>query len=96
MDSKIKCKDFTSGAKGGALDGVVDSVLEAGIDKLANKLPIPKGSSVDVGDFSVSQIINNNPLTKGIIKTGVRENAMNSLKGNVKDGIKGQIIGGND
>lgn len=96
MDSMVEGKDFSEGLKSGALDGVVDNVLEAGIDKLANKLPIPKGSSVDVSDFSVSQVINNNPLAKGIIKTGVRENAMNELKGSLKDGIKGQIIGGNE
>lgn len=96
MDSMIKGKDFSSGAKSGALDGVLDNVLEAGIDKLANKLPIPKGSSVDVSDFSVSQVMNNNPLAKGIIKTGVRENAMNELKGSLKDGIKDQITGGDE
>lgn len=96
MDSMIKGKDFGSGAKSGALDGVLDNVLEAGIDKLANKLPIPKGSSVDVSDFSVSQVMNNNPLAKGIIKTGVRENAMNELKGSLKDGIKDQITGGDE
>lgn len=96
MDSMIEGKDFGSGAKGGALDGVLDNVLEAGIDKLANKLPIPKGSSVDVSDFSVSQIMNNNPLAKGIVKTGIRENAMNELKGNLKDGIKDQITGGDE
>ncbi len=96
MDSMIKGKDFGSGAKSGALDGVLDNVLEAGIDKLANKLPIPKGSSVDVSDFSVSQVMNNNPLAKGIMKTGVRENAMNELKGSLKDGIKDQITGGDE
>jgi len=96
MDSMVKGKDFTAGAKSGALDGIVDNVLEAVIDKLANKLPIPKGSSVDVSDFSVSQIVNNNPLAKGIIKTGVRENTMSTIKGNLKDGIKGQIIGGDE
>ncbi len=96
MDSMAEGKDFSEGLKSGALDGVVDNVLEAGIDKLANKLPIPKGSSVDVSDFSVSQVINNNPLAKGIIKTGARENAMNELKGSLKDGIKGQIIGGDE
>lgn len=96
MDSMIKGKDFSSGAKSGALDGVLDNVLEAGIDKLANKLPIPKGSSVDVSDFSVSQVMNNNPLAKGIIKIGVRENAMNELKGSLKDGIKDQITGGDE
>ena len=96
LDSTIKGKDFTSGVKNGALDGIVDTVLETGIDKLANKLPIPKGSSVDVSDFNVSQVMNNNPLAKGIIKTGVRENAMNALKGNVKDGIKKPILGGDE
>jgi Zn-finger nucleic acid-binding protein len=96
MDSMIKGKDFASGAKSGALDGVVDSVLEAGIDKLANKLPIQKGTTVDVGDFSVGQIVNNNPLAKGVMKIGARETAMNQLKGDLKDGIKGQIIGGNE
>lgn len=96
LDATIDGKDFVSGLKSGALDGVVDNVLEAGVDKLANKLPIPKGSSVDVSDFSISQIAKNNPLAKGIVRTGVRENVMNELKGSVKDGIKSQVTGGDE
>jgi len=41
-----------------------------------------------VGDFSVSQIINNNPLSKGLLKTGGREVIWS--KG--KDIVKGALV----
>lgn len=54
---------------------------------LKGKLPIPKGSSVDVGNFSVKQVLNNNPLTKGHAKTMTREVVGNKLKDTIKDSM---------
>ena len=88
--------------KGGNADAVVDAmgkgltkgVFDAGTDKaldaIKDKLPIPKGSSVEVGDYGVGKVLNNNPLTKGIIRTTVREGGGSKIK----DAVKGAIVDG--
>ena len=43
---------------------------------------------MEVGDYSVNKILNNNPLTKGIVKTVVREGGGNKIK----DAIKSELV----
>ena len=99
LDASIAGKDaIEAGVLGigkGALDSYVDSKLGGVIDKL----PIPKGSSVDVNDFGLKQIYNNNPLTKGLMKTMTREVIVDKIKGTIKDKITetmGEKIGLSD
>lgn len=96
LDASIAGEDMVEGAlKGagkGALDSVIDHGLETAIKKapkaITSRIPMPKGTSVDVGDLSVSQILNNNPLSKGLLKTGGREFIWS--KG--KDAVKGALV----
>ena len=96
IDANIKGESILEGALKGAGKGALDAVTEHGIDTAIKKapaaftsrVPMPKGTSVDVGDFSVSQIINNNPLSKGLLKTGGREVIWS--KG--KDIVKGALV----
>jgi len=88
LDAAIKGKDPWAGGYQGLGKGVIDSVADAGLDKIKSKLPIPKGSSVDVGDYSLTKILNNNPLTKGLTKTIIRE----GVGDKTKDYIKGSIV----
>ncbi|MBS3985839.1 MAG: hypothetical protein KGZ66_09625 [Selenomonadales bacterium] len=96
LDASIKGEGVLEGAvKGvgkGALDAVTEHGLETAIKKapaaLTSRIPMPKGTSVDVGDMSVSQILNNNPLSKGLLKTGGREFIWS--KG--KDMVKGALV----
>jgi hypothetical protein len=80
----------------GLTKGVFDAGVDTGLDKIKGVLPIPKGSSVDVHDYGVDKILNNNPLTKGILKTGIREAAGSQIKDAIKGGIvdKAGEIGG--
>ena len=74
----------------GLTKGVFDAGTDKALDAIKDKLPIPKGSSVEIGDYSVSKVLNNNPLTKGVIRTTVREAGGSK----VKDAIKGEIVDG--
>jgi len=88
LDASIKGESVTDALGKGLTKGVVDAGVGKTLDAIKGKLPIPKGSSVDVHDYGVGQVLNNNPLTKGIIKTGVRENVVSG----VQDKIKGAIV----
>jgi hypothetical protein len=88
LDASIKGENVTDALGKGLTKGVFDAGIDKGLDKLKGALPIPKGSSVDVGGFGVGQILNNNPLTKGLLKTTVREAAGTQIK----DGIKGAAV----
>jgi chemotaxis protein histidine kinase CheA len=101
LDASIGGEDgygVMEGALKGVGKGALDSVTDFGLDQatkaipnsIKSKIPLPKGSSVDVGDFNVSQIYNNNPLSKGVIKTVVRE----GLGSKGKDAIKGALVDG--
>lgn len=90
LDASIEGKDLTDAFGKGLTKGVFDSGVDKGLDILKGKLPIPKGSSVDVGDYSMGKILNNNPLTKGLAKTTVRE----GLGGQLKDAIKDEVVEG--
>ena len=88
LDASIKGESVTDALGKGLTKGVVDAGVGKGLDAIKGALPIPKGSSVDVHDYGLGKIINNNPLTKGIIKTGVRENVVSGIS----DKIKGAIV----
>lgn len=88
LDASIKGEDVGEAMGKGLTKGVFDAGTDSALDKLKGALPIPKGSSVDVHDYGMGKILNNNPLTKGIIKTGVREAAGSQIK----DAIKGAIV----
>ncbi|AEE95511.1 hypothetical protein [Mahella australiensis] len=75
----------------GTVRGVIDSVADLGLGKIKKKIPIPKGSSVDVHDYSLKKIYNNNPLTKGLTKTVLREGASDKIKDAAKDGIVNKL-----
>lgn len=88
LDASIKGESVTDALGKGLTKGVVDAGVGKGLDAIKGALPIPKGSSVDVHDYNVGKVLNNNPLTKGIIKTGVREN----LVSGISDKAKGAIV----
>lgn len=88
LDASIKGKDALTGGLKGLGKGALDSAADAGLDRVKSKLPIPKGSSVDVHDYSLGKIFNNNPLAKGLGKTIIRE----GIGDKAKDFIKGQIV----
>lgn len=88
LDASIKGESVTDAMGKGLTKGVVDAGVGKGLDALKGALPIPKGSSVDVHDYSVGKVLNNNPLTKGLIKTGVRENVVSGIT----DKAKGAIV----
>lgn len=75
----------------GLTKGVFSVGTDKALDAIKGKLPIPKGSSVDVGDFNTSQILNNNPLAKGLIKTTVREGAGAKIKDAIKDSFFDEV-----
>jgi hypothetical protein len=75
----------------GLTKGVFNVGTDKGLDAIKGKLPIPKGSSVDVHDYSVNKVLNNNPLTKGIIKTGIREVGGSKIKDAIKEGIVDKV-----
>lgn len=87
LDASIKGENVVDAMGKGLTKGVFDAGADKGLDMLKGKLPIPKGSSVDVGDFSVKQVLNNNPLTKGLARTMTREVVGNKLKDTIKDSI---------
>ncbi|NSW91871.1 MAG: hypothetical protein HPY74_14580 [Firmicutes bacterium] len=87
LDAGIKGEDVLTGGLKGLGKGVIDSAADAGLDKIKSKLPIPKGSSVDVHDYSLGQIYNNNPLTKGLTKTVIREGVGDKTKDFIKETI---------
>jgi hypothetical protein len=88
LDASIKGEDVAAAMGKGLTKGVFDAGADKALDKIKDKLPIPKGSSVEVGDYSVSKILNNNPLSKGLVKTVVREGGGSKIK----DAVKGQIV----
>lgn len=88
LDASIKGEDVYEGALKGGFKGAVDAATDVGLDKIKSKIPIPKGSSVDVHDYSLGKIYNNNPLTKGLAKTVIREGTGDKLK----DKIKGTFV----
>lgn len=88
LDASIKNQDVLEGALKGGFKGAVDAATDVGLDKIKSKIPIPKGSSVDVHDYSLTKIYNNNPLTKGLAKTVIREGTGDKLK----DKIKGTFV----
>jgi len=87
LDAAIENKDILTGGLKGLGKGVIDSAVDAGLDFVKSKIPIPKGSSIDVHDFSISKILNNNPLSKGLAKTIIREGLVDKTKDIVKGGI---------
>lgn len=88
LDASIKNQDVLEGALKGGFKGAVDAATDMGIDQIKSKIPIPKGSSVDVHDYSLGKIYNNNPLTKGLAKTVIREGTGDKLK----DLVKGTFV----
>ncbi len=84
IDASIEGKDIKDAFGKGLTKGVFDAGIDKGLDVLKGKLPIPKGSSVDVGDFGVGRILNNNPLTEGLAKTVIREGVGSQLKDEIK------------
>ncbi len=88
LDASIQGKDVVDAMGKGLTKGVVNVGTDKALDAIKGKLPIPKGSSVDVHDYSVGKILNNNPLTKGILKTGTRE----VVGSQIKDAIKGGVV----
>jgi hypothetical protein len=88
LDASIKGKDALTGGIQGLGKGVIDSAADFGLDKIKSKIPIPKGSSVDVGNYDLGKILNNNPLSKGLAKTITRE----GFGDKAKDLIKGAIV----
>ncbi|MCL4425882.1 MAG: hypothetical protein M1299_13035 [Firmicutes bacterium] len=80
--------DPLGGGLKGAVTGTLDSLADYGLDKIKSKLPIPKGSSVDVHDYELGKIFHNNPLNRGLTKTVLRE----GLGDKTKDFIKGGIV----
>ncbi|MDP3058109.1 MAG: hypothetical protein Q8N36_01430, partial [bacterium] len=97
LTSAIDGKDILEGAIKGAGKGAVDSVVDFGLGKVTAKLP--KGVNVDAGDLSVSKIINNNPLSKGLAKIvtaqGLGDKAKDAIKGPIVDGISEKVGFGN-
>lgn len=87
IDARIKGEGVLVGSLKGAGKGIIDSAADAGLDKLKKKIPIPKGSSVDVHDYSLNKIYSNNPLTKGLTKTALREGVSDKIKDATKSGI---------
>lgn len=87
LDASIKGESVTDALGKGLTKGVMDAGVGKTLDAIKGKLPIPQGSSVDVHDYNVGKILNNNPLTKGIIKTGVRENVVSGIQDQIKDTI---------
>ncbi|MHB8129351.1 MAG: hypothetical protein ACYDEX_10165 [Mobilitalea sp.] len=65
--------------------------MDEKLEGLKSKLPIPQGSSVDVGGFGLGQIYNNNPLSKGLMKTVVRDKLVDTAKGAIKDAITDKV-----
>lgn len=90
LDASIKGENVVDAMGKGLTKGVFDAGVDKGLDMIKDKLPIPKGSSVDVGDFSVSQVLGNNPLSRGIAKTAAREVG----GGMIKDAVKGAVVDG--
>lgn len=88
LDASIKGENVREALGKGLTKGVFDAGIDKGLDKIKGVLPIPKGSSVDVGDYEVGKVLNNNPLTKGLMKTTTRE----ALGSQIKDGIKGSTV----
>lgn len=84
LDAEIQGKDPYEGALKGGFKGAVDAATDLGLDKIKSKIPIPKGSSVDVHDYSLGKIYNNNPLTKGLTKTIIREGTGDKVKDKIK------------
>ena len=87
LDASIKGENVGEAIGKGLTKGVVDAGVGQGLDAIKGALPIPKGSSVDVHDYGVGKVLNNNPLTKGIIKTGVRENVVSGVIDKAKEAI---------
>ena len=88
IDATISGKDVTEEIGKGLTKGVFNAGVDKGLDVLKDKLPIPKGSSVDVHEYDVRRIMNNNPLAKGIVKTATRE----GVGSKIKDAAKGAIV----
>lgn len=91
LDASIEGKDAIEAGVLGIGKGAFDSYVDNKLDGLKDKLPIPKGTSVDVGNFSIGKVYNNNPLTKGLMKTIGREQGVDAVKGFIKDKITGKI-----
>lgn len=87
LDASIKGEDVSTAMGKGLTKGVFDAGADKALDKIKDALPIPKGSSVEVGDYSTGKILNNNPLSKGLGKTIIREGAGSKIKDAVKGGI---------
>jgi hypothetical protein len=88
LDASIKGENVGQALGKGLTKGVFDAGIDKGLDKIKGALPIPKGSSVDVHDYGVGQVLNNNPLTKGLLKTTTRE----AVGTQIKDAIKGATV----
>lgn len=87
LDASIKGENVIDAMGKGLTKGVFDAGTEKALDKIKDKLPITKGSSVDVGSFDINRILNNNPLSKGLARTVVREGAGKQIKDALKDSI---------
>lgn len=90
LDASIKGGDVIDAMGKGLTKGVFDAGVDKGLDVLKGKLPIPKGSSVDVSDFSVSQVLGNNPLATGLSKTLCRETVSSQVTSRIKDSVVDQ------
>ncbi len=76
LNASIRGENVGQALRKGLTKGVFDSGADKGLDAIKGALPIIEESSVDVDEFSFEQILNNNPLTKGLIKTTVKETTL--------------------
>lgn len=98
LDAAIGGGDLSDALQAGMQgmgSAAVDSLVDHGLDKVksalpksvTSKLPFSTGTTVDVSDFTPSQILNNNPLSSGLTRIVGREGAASFGK----DAIKGPI-----
>ena len=88
IDATISGKDVLDEMGKCLTKGVFNAGVDQGLDAIKSKIPIPKGSSVDVHDYDLKRIMNNNPLAKGILRTATREAAGSQIK----DAVKGAVV----
>ena len=75
----------------GLTKGVFSSYVDNRLELIKSEIPMPKGSSVEIGDYSVGKVLNNNPLTKGVIRTTVREGGVSQIKDAIQDTIVDEV-----
>lgn len=94
LEASIKGKDADGirDAMGkGLTKGVFTSYADNRLDALKDAIPMPKGSSTELGEYSVSKVLNNNPLTKGVVRTTVREGGVSKIEESVKEAVVDKV-----